>query len=121
VEVGATRQKWAAVTITAMDADDFGSPGRVLVTATGHFENPNWAWETEGDRVTVRNQWGDEPSMAEGIPLTLRLPVAASRVRAYALDGSGERAAEVRVSGGERAEVRLGPEYRALWYEIVVE
>jgi len=121
VAVGATRQDWAAITLTAMDGADFGSPGRVLITATGHFENPGWGWETEGDRVTVRGNWGEEPSMAEGIPATIRLPVAASRVKAYALDGSGGRATEVTVGGADDALIEIGAQYKTLWYEIAIE
>jgi hypothetical protein len=121
VKVGPTRQDWAAITVTAMEGADFASPGRLLITATGHFENPGWGWETEGDRVTVRNNWGQEPSMAEGIPATVRLPVAASRVKAFALDGSGARAQEVVVGGDDAAVIEIGPQYRTLWYEVVIE
>ncbi|MBM3473854.1 MAG: hypothetical protein FJX75_11345 [Armatimonadetes bacterium] len=120
IAVGATRQNWAAVTVTAMDGKDFGSPGRLLVTATGYFENPGWGWETQGDRVTVRSKWGDEPSMAEGIPATITLPVAASKVKAYALDGSGQRGAELAVSGGDQAVVEIGPACKTLWYEVAI-
>jgi hypothetical protein len=120
ITVGATRQNWAAITVTAMDGADFASPGRVLVTATGYYENPGWGWETEGDRVTVRSHWGKEPSMAEGIPATIALPVAASKVKAYALDGSGQRAGELPVSGGDRALIDIGPAHKTLWYEVVI-
>jgi hypothetical protein len=104
-----------------MDGADFASPGRLLVTATGYYENPGWGWETQGDRVTVRSKWGDEPSMAEGISATITLPVAASRVKVWALDGTGARAAQVPVPEGERATVEIGPEHKTLWYEVVIE
>ncbi|MGQ9731497.1 MAG: carbohydrate binding domain-containing protein [Candidatus Zipacnadales bacterium] len=121
MEIGATRQNWAAVTLTAMDAPDFKSAGRILVTATGYYENPGWGWETSGDRVTVRSNWGQEPSMAEGIPATITLPVSPARVKAYALDGRGQRASEVEVDGEAQARVHIGPQYKTLWYEVVIE
>jgi len=121
VEVGPTRQNWAAVTMTAIEGAGFGAPGRILVTATGYYENPGWAWETEGDRATVRNNWGKDPSMAEGISGAIELPIAASRVKAYALDGIGARREPVGVRGTDRAIIAIGPQYKTLWYEVVVE
>jgi len=58
--------------------------------------------------------------VAEGIPATITLPVAASRVKAYALDGSGQRAGELAVSEGEPAVVEIGPAHKTLWYEVVI-
>lgn len=121
VTVGATRQRWAAITLTAMDGQDFASPGSVLVTATGYYQNLGWAWQTDGDRVTVRNQWGSEPSMAEGVQATITLPIPASRVQAFALDGTGARVEELPVDGRDRAAVQIGPQYRTVWYELVIE
>ncbi len=121
LEVGATRQNWAAVTVTAMEGARLGAPGRLLITATGYYENPGWAWETQDDRVTVRNNWGKGPSMAEGVPGAIELPVAASRVKAFALDGTGSRTVPVTVTGTTRARIEIGPQYKTLWYEVVVE
>jgi hypothetical protein len=121
LEIGKTRQDWAAITLTAMDGPDFVSPGRVLLTATGDFANTGWSRQAEGDRVTVRDQWGRAPVLVEGIPATITLPVAASRVKAHALDGSGARAGEVPVAGDAQAVLTIGPQYRTLWYEIAIE
>jgi len=120
LQVGRTRQGWCALTLTSMTATGFDQPGRVLITATGHAENPGWAWETEGNRVTVRSQWGGEPSHCEGIPAQIEF-LRAQSVKAWALDERGRRKAEVPVStetGGARLEI--GPEYQTLWYEVEV-
>jgi hypothetical protein len=121
VSAGPNRQGWLTLTATVMEGDSFAGPARVLVTATGHAENPGWGWETQGDRVTVRRNWGSGPSVCEGIPATIRLPAAADRVTAYALDERGQRGQEVTVANeGGKAAVSIGPQYRTLWYEIVV-
>lgn len=118
VRIGRTRQGWCALTLTAMTATGFDRPGRLLLTATGYAENPGWAWETEGNRVTVRSQWGGEPSHCEGIPAQIEF-LRAGSVRAWALDERGQRKAEVPVSTeAGRAWLAIGPEYQTLWYEV---
>jgi|GEM_PF-130128 len=105
---GPTRQDgWSAITLTAMDGADFQSPGRILLTATGYATNAGMGWESPGgDRVTVRNRWGEAPSIVEGISARIELPVAPDRVVVYALDGAGDRREQVPVrasSGTNRA------------------
>lgn len=79
--------------------------------------------------MTVRSQWGQSPSMVEGIPARIELPVAPDRVKVYALDGTGERWTSVPTKSAmntddnraeERAIIDIGPDYRTLWYEIEV-
>lgn len=130
---------WSAITLTAIDGAGFADPGRILLTATGYVENTGMAWERlEDDRVTVRNRWGEAPSLVEGIAARIELPVAAGRVRVYALDGAGDRREQVPVhpagqagadnpdresdrnGGADRAVFEIGPQYRTLWYEIEI-
>ena len=130
IEPGPTKQDgWAAITLTAMDGADFQSPGRILLTATGYVENTGMGWERlDGDRITVRNRWGEAPSLVEGIPARIELPVAPERVAVYALDGAGNRREQVPVGGltgdnqapSARAVIEIGPQYRTLWYEIEI-
>ncbi|MFQ6097741.1 MAG: hypothetical protein ACE5O2_08435, partial [Armatimonadota bacterium] len=121
IEPGQNRQGWITLTATVMEGDGFAGPARILVTATGHAQNQGWGWETEGDRVTVRRNWGKGPSMCEGVPAIITLPAAPARVTAYALDERGQRARQLPVTGGAvGAVVAIGPQYRTLWYEVVV-
>lgn len=131
ISPGSTRQEgWSTITLTAIDGDDFFSPGRILVAATGYVENVGMGWEVlEGNTMTVRSQWGQSPSMVEGIPARIELPVAPDRVKVYALDGTGERWTSVPTKSAmntddnraeERAIIDIGPDYRTLWYEIEV-
>lgn len=122
---GPTRQDgWSTLTLTVMDGDGFTGPARILVTATGYVENTGMGWESRDEYVTVRQRWGDEPSLAEGVPARIELPVAPARVTAYALDGAGDRREPVAVAphpdDPHRAVLEIGPAYRTLWYEIEI-
>jgi hypothetical protein len=119
VEPGDTAQAgWSATTLTAMEGQDFRGPARLLVTATGTAENTDMRWKSPAHDSVGRN-WGRAPSLVEGIPARLSLPVEAEKVRCWALDERGQRgkAVTVRASGG-KSVVDIGPTYRTLWYEI---
>jgi hypothetical protein len=117
------RQDWAAITLTALDAPDFRSPGRILVTATGDVGNVGMQWRDES-RTTIGTAWGDGPSLVEGIPATLDLPVPAAKVRAWPLDEKGQRrpARTLKIEPTPTgSRLTLGPEARTLWYEIEIQ
>ena len=105
---------------TAIEGEGFGEPGRILIAATGVVQNSETQLEQlGGDRVTLRDRWGREPILCEGIPATVTLPVAANCVRFFPLDSAGNRRAAVTVSGDDdRALVELHPRHRTVWYEV---
>lgn len=112
------RQDWAAISLTSIEGDAIGSPGRVLVTATGYVENTGMGWKNP-DKTTVGRDWGRRPSLVEGIPATITLPAAATTVRAWSLDERGSRREEIKVrSSGSNAVIEIGPASRTLWYEV---
>ncbi|MEO6810864.1 MAG: carbohydrate binding domain-containing protein [Isosphaeraceae bacterium] len=114
------RQDWAAITLTSIEGDAIGSPGRILVTATGFVENTEMGWK-DAEKTTVGRDWGKRPSLVEGVPATITLPVSATKVRAWALDERGGRQSEVKVrASGSKAVVEIGPAARTLWYEIII-
>ncbi len=114
---GDTVQDWACITSTVLEGEDFSSPGRILLTATGYAENTNMGWD-EG-KFTVGTKWGEAPSMVEGIPAKITLPIRAQRVKVYALDEKGFRKRNLSVEEEEgRSVIRIGPENETLWYEI---
>jgi len=105
VTPGATLQDWSAIALTEM------LPHRWLVTATGYAENTDMGWKNP-EKTTVGRDWGKAPSLVEGVAATITLPRAA---RAWALDERGQRKTELPLRGNL---IEIGPQYRALWYEV---
>jgi hypothetical protein len=121
IEPGKTLQDgWCTVTVTAMEGTIAG-PGKLLLTATGLSENTGMLWKDDKKDSVGRN-WGKAPSLVEGVPVHVTLPVGAWRVRAWALDERGQRRTELPVAaiGEGKAMVRVGRDNRALWYEVEV-
>jgi hypothetical protein len=119
VEPGSTAQDgWGVVTLTVMEGSLAG-PGRLLVTATGSAENTGMKWKSAAKDSVGRN-WGRAPSLVEGVPARITLPVPAARARAWALDERGGRRAPLAVQAGTGGQgvVTLGPGSQTLWYEI---
>lgn len=120
VAAGPNMQNWAAITLTAIDGRELSSRGRILVTATGYAENTRMGWK-DAAKTTVGVDWGTGPTLVEGIPATITLPVSPARVEVWALDERGKRRQRVPVvSNGGKASFAIGPQYRTLWYEAVV-
>ena len=105
-----------------MQGDLNGGPASVLVTASGFCQNTHMGWKN-AEKTTVGRDWGEAPTLVEGIPTRLTLPAAAERVEAWALDERGHRAARVPVEATEkgRAALTLGPAWRTLWYEVTLK
>ena len=120
---GPTRQDWSTIGITLLDGAAFGSTaaGRALIVATGDFENTNQLWN-DATRSSVGLNWGTAPTLIEVVPATITLPVAASRVSAWALDGSGQRsvALAVTVPSPGTAQLTLGASGTTVWYEVAI-
>jgi hypothetical protein len=123
IDPGATRQDgWSALTLTIMDGKGVAGPARLLITATGLAENTDMKWKSTA-RDSVGRNWGKAPSLVEGIPARITLPLPAARVRAWALDERGQSRAVLAVKAGKdgKATLLLGPESRTLWYEVEVK
>ncbi|MFZ5829466.1 MAG: carbohydrate binding domain-containing protein, partial [Planctomycetota bacterium] len=122
IAVGPTRLGWATVSLVCLDGPGFDQPGRVLIAATAATQNTGWEMQQlADDKVTVSNRWGKEPVLCEGVPAAVTLPVSASRVKLYALDESGSRHEPVPVAGGARAELKLDPRLKTVWYEVEIK
>jgi hypothetical protein len=120
---GDSRQDgFSAVTVTVVDGELAGTaPCRLLVTASGYFQNTDWGLEQiDDERVTLRRRWGRAPTLVEVVPARITLPLPAGDVRAWALDERGQRSGELAVQADEegRAVVAVGPPHGTLWYEV---
>jgi len=126
VTVGDTDNNWAAITLSVMEGKDFSSPGKILLVATGNVGNTGmyWDWyDQEGGPVTVRNNWGTEPSIVEGINASIKLPVAADMVKVWVLDNRGQRTGvtlPVQPVDENHSFFEINESYATLWYEITI-
>jgi hypothetical protein len=122
LKIGATQRNWATVSLVAFDGEGFDQPGRILVAATGLVQNRDAKLERLGDdRVTLRDHWGREPVLCEGIQGSITLPVPAARVKCYPLDESGNRRTAITVGGsGNTVQIDLDPRHKTVWYEVQI-
>lgn len=123
VEPGPTLQAgWSAITVTAMEGEFSKAPCRMLVTATGVAENTHMGWKNP-EKSTVGKDWGEAPTLVEGVPARITLPFSAKSVEVWSLDECGQRKARLSaVAGvGGNAVVAIGPEQKTIWYEVLAK
>jgi hypothetical protein len=133
IEPGTTLQKgFSVITVSVIEGNTFRNAKRLLVTALGSGENTGMTWYSypsikiefppaEGEKVTLKDNYGRAPSRVEGIAATLTFQSPSARVRAWALDNTGKRVKEIGVSmTSTGSSIAIGPEYRALWYEVTI-
>jgi hypothetical protein len=111
---------FAAVTLSAKDEQSIERSESLLLTAVGRVENTGTKWNA--DRNSVGRQWGEAPTLAEGVPATVTIRTQARMASVYALDGKGKRKKRVdsRLADGI-LRFKIGPEFKTLWYEIEAE
>ncbi|MBN2531367.1 MAG: carbohydrate binding domain-containing protein [Spirochaetales bacterium] len=134
IQPGNTLQDgFSCIALTLLEGESPGKPSRFLITALGVEDNNHSKWykypdtpvpfpPPSGAAVTQKEYYGDPPSRVEGISAQFTLSVNDKAVSVWALDAKGGRQGEVPVArkeGGIR--FAIGPEYKAVWYEIVVE
>jgi hypothetical protein len=121
---------FAVVGLTSMDGATLDVSRRMVLTVVGGGLNTGarlarYGGETlsfpapMGALLTFGDQWGIAPSRVERVPATISIPGSASGVQAWALDERGGRRQSVRVYADDgRATIDVGPDARAVWYEI---
>lgn len=119
-DVKANSRSFAVLTVNAVDGKPLALSGRLLLVAAGAVENTGMGWNA--DHTSVGTQWGRAPTVCEGIAAKVVLTTAAKAARIQALDGNGERAGEVPTTlAAGKLCFEIGPQFKTLWYEIVVE
>lgn len=129
---GRTRLDWATISLVKTNGAPAGpdgewTAGRYLLAASGLMHNTGTVLKrVPPDRVSTAKGYGgipgEAPILCEGIPATLRLRAPARRIRLFALDQAGDRAAAIPVAGtATETRLEIGPAHRTLWYEIAVE
>lgn len=131
LQPGKTRLDWTTISFVkakgeAAQADRL-TAGRYLLAASGLMQNTGTVFKQPApDRISTASGYagipGKAPILCEGIPATLTLKLAPSRVKVFALDQAGDRAQEIPLSGtATETRLEIGPRYHTLWYELVVE
>jgi hypothetical protein len=117
IEPGPTRQNgWSAITATE------AQPRRWLITATGYVENTDMQWKNP-EHSSVGRNWGKAPSLVEGIPARITLPMPAKQAEAWTLDERGQRKTKLAVDldADGHAVLVIGPQHKTLWYEVTTK
>jgi hypothetical protein len=123
IQPGETRQDWSTVGIALLEGDKFDAAagGHAIIVATGDNENSGQVWK-DASKTSIGSKWGGAPALVEVIPATFTLPVAAARVKVWALDERGERMSELAVNDVEgKAQFAIGNNGITLWYEVAIE
>ncbi|MBR4900505.1 MAG: carbohydrate binding domain-containing protein [Victivallales bacterium] len=84
----------AAIAITALDGRPLAKSKKLLLAVVGKIANVGMQWNEE--RTTVKDKWGQPPSIAPFIPFTITLPGDA-KPTVKALDGAGKPMGELSV------------------------
>lgn len=113
-------QNWATLSLTKLGESGFNSKGNILIVATGYCENTNMGW-TDETKTSVGNNWGDAPSLIEGITADIILPIIPDKVQAWVLDERGNRKMKLKIMPNkDKTIIHIGPEYETLWYEVEI-
>lgn len=135
LDIGKTELGWATVSLVKGPGAEKGakksgklSPGRYLLTATGLMHNTGAKLvRVDGNNVTTATHFGGSPGkgpvLCEGVPATVTLEgLGSENVEVYALSARGDRTTrlDVKSVAGER-QFSIGPEFKTIWYEIVVK
>ncbi len=110
---------FSVVLVNAVEGQRLGEKGRYLVTAASRWANRGMGWNKE--RTSLGREWGQGPSLCEGVPVELKAAARAGEVKVFALNPDGTRRDELpaRQAGGETT-FALGPASKTLWYELVI-
>ena len=107
---------FASMTLTAMDQEPIALSQKLLLTLVGKVENQGMGWNA--DRTSVGDQWGQGPTVAEGIPATVTLKTNGPRT-VWALDGTGAHTQSVpSVYAHGTLTFTVGPQFKTLWYGV---
>jgi len=106
-----TFRDYANIALVALDGRPIAESSRLLLTTVARVENAGQVWNE--DRTSVGHDWGEGPTLAEPVALTLTLP--GTGWRAGALDGKGRLRGAVPMEGSTLA---TGGEFETLWYLI---
>jgi hypothetical protein len=105
---------WASLGLAALDDQPIADSNKMLLVAVGRVGNSGMIWNDE--RTSVGDQWGDEPTIAEGIGASICLPGTVT-VRVLTASGMVSQPVPVQSRDG-KSYFEIGPQYQTLWYLV---
>lgn len=130
---GKSRQDWITFTLTNTAPGPETSPGRLgsgryLLAITGECRGTDEVVVQLGSgRISCAEKNGGSkgtgPVLCEGIAAELTFDSLAGRLECFALDENGDRTTALPVSDTSdgSATVVLSPDYKTVWYELIVK
>ncbi len=116
---------WAAFSLLVKSGPGFATSGTndILLTATGYTDNHRMVWQSGMGPTdltsSVNTNWGQTPTLVEGIPAVINLPFNYMKVTVWALDASGNHTTVVPVAqAGSGSTFTISRSYQTPWYEI---
>lgn len=112
---GHLTNRFAALTLTAMDNKPLAQSARALLTLVTHTQNTGQMWNVPRTQLTYA---GDGPPLVDGASAAISLAADGPRT-VYALDGFGERQAAVPcVYKNGQVTFAVTPAQKTIWYAI---
>lgn len=134
---GRTRLDWLTLSLTLANPDDRVDrdssrlqPGSYLLAVTGLVQNTDMKIvqvSKNPQKLSVSEpdggKLGTGPILCEGIEATLEFEGLGGRLQCYSLDPDGNRMEEVKAESlpDGKAVIKIGPDYRTIWYELIVK
>ena len=114
IAMDTTTFNWATITLASIDGKSIENSSAILLVAAGRVENSDMQWNE--DRTTVGGEWGNSPTLAEGIPAKIYFENS-DKFKVYVLDPAGNIGDEIKVrkKSSKRSFV-IGAQHKTLWY-----
>jgi len=106
----------AAIAVAALDGRPLSESKKLLLAVVGKIANMGMQWNEK--RTTVKDKWGQPPTIAPFIPFTITLPGEA-KPTVKALDGAGKPMGELSVEHKpEGWSFSAQKDHASLWFAI---
>jgi hypothetical protein len=120
LQPGKTELGWCSLAATLTRGTTFTNDCTMLVVASGWTENTGQVWK-DANKDSIGNKWGQAPVLTEVVPFTLTLPVGTNYLKVWTLNTTGQRLAELPISGDATSTVlTVTTNTGTIWYEIQV-
>jgi len=112
---------WYIIAFTILEGESFQNPKRILLIAGVQVMNTGMKLERWDNMIGCKD-WGQAPTIVEGVPAVIELKVGNRQVEVWALDNTGAHMKKIPVELKDgKAVFEIDPKWRTIWYEIIVK